>query len=300
MLRLVAGAGDVGAALVNHPRIAGVAFTGGTDTAARIQSALAGKSNRPIVPFIAETGGQNVMIADSSALIEQTTDDAIRSAFLSAGQRCSALRVLCVQDEVADTLLDSIRGAASELAIGDPHEPSTDIGPIIDQPALERIEAHIERMRSLDCDVWTGGRLDESLAGPYIRPHIIELESLAQLEGECFGPVMHVLRFDAADLAGLVDSINRLEFGLTLGVQSRIDARVNEVIARARVGNIYVNRDMVGAVVGVQPFGGMGLSGTGPKAGGPHYLHRFAVEKTITINTTAKGGNVELLREVSA
>ena len=300
VLQLVPGAGDVGAALVNHPGISGVAFTGGTDTAAKIQVALAGKSMRPIVPFIAETGGQNVMIADSSALVEQTTDDVIRSAFLSAGQRCSALRVLCVQDEVADTLLESIRGAAAELAIGDPHDPSTDIGPIIDRPSLERIEAHIERMRSLGCDVWTGGRLDESLDGPCITPHVIEIDSLAQLEGECFGPVMHVLRFDAADLAGLVDSINELEFGLTLGVQSRIDARVNEIVARARVGNIYVNRDMVGAVVGVQPFGGMGLSGTGPKAGGPHYLHRFAVEKTITINTTAKGGNVELLREVSA
>ena len=299
-LQLVPGAGDVGAALVNHPGIAGVAFTGGTDTAARIQVALAGKSMRPIVPFIAETGGQNVMIADSSALVEQTTDDVIRSAFLSAGQRCSALRVLCVQNEVADTLLESIRGATAELAIGDPHDPSTDIGPIIDRPSLERIEAHIERMRSLGCEVWTGGRLDESVDGPYVTPHVIEIDSLAQLEGECFGPVMHVLRFDAADLAGLVDSINELEFGLTLGVQSRIDARVNEIIARARVGNIYVNRDMVGAVVGVQPFGGMGLSGTGPKAGGPHYLHRFAVEKTITINTTAKGGNVELLREVSA
>ena len=300
VLQLVAGAGDVGAALVNHPGIAGVAFTGGTDTAAKIQVALAGKSMRPIVPFIAETGGQNVMIADSSALIEQTTDDVIRSAFLSAGQRCSALRVLCVQNEVADTLLDSIRGAAGELAIGDPHDPTTDIGPIIDRPSLERIEAHVGRMRSLGCEVWTGGRLDESLDGPYIKPHVIEIDSLAQLEGECFGPVMHVLRFDSGDLAGLVDSINRLEFGLTLGVQSRIDARVNEIIAHARVGNIYVNRDMVGAVVGVQPFGGMGLSGTGPKAGGPHYLHRFAVEKTITINTTAKGGNVELLREVSA
>ncbi len=300
VLHLAAGAGDVGAALVKHPGIAGVAFTGSTDTAARIQTALAEKSMRPIVPFIAETGGQNVMIADSSALVEQTTDDVLRSAFLSAGQRCSALRVLCVQDEVADTLLESIRGAAAELAIGDPHEPSTDIGPIIDQPSLERIEAHIERMRALGCDVWTGGRPDESLDGPYITPHIIGIDSLAQLESECFGPVMHALRFDAAELAGLVDSINRLEFGLTLGVQSRIDARVNEIIARARVGNIYVNRDMVGAVVGVQPFGGMGLSGTGPKAGGPHYLHRFAVEKTITVNTTAKGGNVELLREVSA
>ena len=300
VLHLAAGAGDVGAALVKHPGIAGVAFTGGTDTAASIQMALAGKSMRPIVPFIAETGGQNVMIADSSALVEQTTDDVIRSAFLSAGQRCSALRVLCIQDEVADNLLESIRGAAAELMIGDPRDPSTDIGPIIDQPSLDRIEAHIKRMRALGCEVWTGGPPDESLDGPYITPHIIEIDSLAQLEGECFGPVMHVLRFDAAELAGLVDSINRLEFGLTLGVQTRIDARVNEIIARARVGNIYVNRDMVGAVVGVQPFGGMGLSGTGPKAGGPHYLHRFAVEKTITVNTTAKGGNVELLREVSA
>ena len=300
VLRLVAGAGDVGAALVNHPRIDGVAFTGGTDTAARIQLALAAKSMRPIVPLIAETGGQNVMIADSSALIEQTTDDAVRSAFLSAGQRCSALRVLCVQNEVADTLLESIRGAASELAIGDPHDPATDIGPIIDQPSLERIQAHIERMRTLDCEVWTGGRLDESVDGPYMTPHIIELENLKQLEGECFGPVMHVLRFDASELAEVVDSINQLEFGLTLGVQSRIDTRVDEIVARARVGNIYVNRDMVGAVVGVQPFGGMGLSGTGPKAGGPHYLQRFAVEKTITVNTTAKGGNVELLRSVGA
>ena len=299
VLRLVAGAGDVGAALVNHPGIAGVAFTGGTETAARIQSALAGKSNRPIAPFIAETGGQNVMIADSSALIEQTTDDVIRSAFLSAGQRCSALRVLCVQKELADTLLESIRGAAAELTIGDPRDPSTDIGPIIDRPSLERIEAHVGRMRSLGCEVWTGGRLDGSLEGPYMRPHIIELENLAQLQGECFGPVMHVLPFDADRLADLVDSINRLEFGLTLGIQSRIDARIDEVVARARVGNIYVNRDMVGAVVGVQPFGGMGLSGTGPKAGGPHYLHRYAVEKTVTINTTAKGGNVELLRSVS-
>ena len=299
VLRLVAGAGDVGAALVNHPGIAGVAFTGGTETAALIQSALAGKPNRPIVPFIAETGGQNVMIADSSALIEQTTDDVIRSAFLSAGQRCSALRVLCVQSELAETLLESIRGAAAELTIGDPHNPSTDIGPIIDRPSLERIEAHISRMRSLGCEVWTGGRLDESLEGPYMRPHIIKLESLTQLQGECFGPVMHVQPFDADRLADLVDSINGLEFGLTLGIQSRIDARVNEIIAHARVGNIYVNRDMVGAVVGVQPFGGMGLSGTGPKAGGPHYLHRYAVEKTVTINTTAKGGNVELLRSVS-
>ncbi len=300
VLRLVVGGGKVGEALVRRPGIAGVAFTGGAETAARIQQTLAGKSMRPIVPFIAETGGQNVMIADSSALIEQTTDDIIRSAFLSAGQRCSALRVLCAQEEVAVTLLESVRGAAAELTIGDPHDYATDIGPIIDPPSLDRIRTHIERMRSLGCAVWTGGRLDESLEGPYLRPHIIELESLTQLEGECFGPVLHVLRFDAAKLGGLVDSINRLEFGLTLGIQSRIDTRINEVVRRARVGNIYVNRDMVGAVVGVQPFGGMGLSGTGPKAGGPRYLHRYAVEKTVTVNTAATGGNVELLRAAAA
>ena len=301
VLRLVVGAQDVGAALVDHPGIAGVAFTGSTDTAAHIQLRLASKPNSPIVPFIAETGGQNVMIADASALIEETTDDVIRSAFLSAGQRCSALRALCVQDDVADVLLESIRGAASELIVGDPHDTATDIGPIIDEPALSRILAHVERMRSLGCEVWSGGRLDDSLKeGLYIRPHIIELESLAQLEEECFGPVMHVLRFNAANLASLVDSINRLKFGLTLGIQSRIDTRVEEIAVHARVGNIYVNRDMVGAVVGVQPFGGMGLSGTGPKAGGPRYLHRYAVEKTMTVNTTAKGGNVELLRQVGA
>ena len=299
-LQLAAGDGKLGAALVRHPGIAGVAFTGSTETAARIQRALAEKASRPIAPFIAETGGQNVMIADSSALVEQTTDDAIRSAFLSAGQRCSALRVLCVQEEVADTLLESIRGAAAELTVGDPRDPATDIGPVIDRAALKAIETHIERMRALGCEVWRGGRLDESLTGPFVRPHVIAIESLEQLGGECFGPVMHVLRFDASRLDALVDAINRLEFGLTLGIQSRIDDRVNAIIARARVGNIYVNRDMVGAVVGVQPFGGMGLSGTGPKAGGPHYLNRFAVEKTVTVNTTAKGGNVELLRSAGA
>lgn len=298
VLHLVTGGAEAGAFLVEHPLIDGVAFTGGTDTASKIRALLANKPMRPIVPLIAETGGQNVMIADSSALIERTTDDVIRSAFLSAGQRCSALRVLCVQEEIADTLLESIRGAAEVLSIGDPRNTGTDIGPIIDAQAMKRILAHIERMRSLGCEVWSGGILDDSLQGTFLRPHVIEVGGFDQLERECFGPVLHILRFKSAHIAELMEGVNALGFGLTLGIQSRIDARIEEIAALAKVGNIYVNRDMVGAVVGVQPFGGMGLSGTGPKAGGPRYLQRFAVEKTLTINTTAKGGNVELLRSV--
>ena len=298
VLHLVTGGPETGAFLVEHPLIDGVAFTGGTDTAGKIQAALAKQPMRPIVPFIAETGGQNVMIVDSSALIEQTTDDVIRSAFLSAGQRCSALRVLCVQEEIADNLLESIRGAAEELSVGDPRDPRTDIGPIIDGEAKKRILTQVEQMRSKGCEIWSGGSLDESLQGSYLRPHIIEIGGLDQLERECFGPVLHLLRFKSTRVAELMAGVNALGFGLTLGIQSRVDTRIEEIAALAKVGNIYVNRDMVGAVVGVQPFGGMGLSGTGPKAGGPRYLQRFAVEKTVTINTTAKGGNVELLRSV--
>lgn len=300
VLHLVTGGAETGALLVQHPGVDGVAFTGGTDTAGSIQVALSHKPMRPIVPFIAETGGQNVMIVDSSALIERSTDDVIRSAFLSAGQRCSALRILCVQEEIADALLESIRGAAEMLRVGDPRDPGTDMGPIIDQPARQRIRAHLERMRGLGCKIWSGGLVDDSAPAAYLPPHIIEIEALSQLERECFGPVLHLLRFEARHIDRLMDSVNALGFGLTLGIQSRIDARIREIVALARVGNIYVNRDMVGAVVGVQPFGGMGLSGTGPKAGGPRYLQRFAVEKTLTINTTAKGGNVELLRSVQA
>ena len=300
VLHLVTGGAQVGAALVEHPLVAGVAFTGGTATAGKIQVALASRPMRPIVPFVAETGGQNVMIVDSSALIEQTTDDIIQSAFLSAGQRCSALRVLCVQEEIAEVLMDSIRGAAEALTIGDPRDPGTDIGPIIDLAAEARIQAHVQRLADLGCKVWSGGSLDESTQGTFLLPHLIEIERFDQLERECFGPVLHVLRFKAKQTQALMESVNALHFGLTLGIQSRVDARIEEIVALARVGNIYVNRDMVGAVVGVQPFGGMGLSGTGPKAGGPRYLQRFAVEKTLTVNTTAKGGNVELLRRVQA
>ena len=298
ILHLATGGAEVGAHLIEHPLVAGVAFTGGTATAGKIQVALASRPMHPIVPFVAETGGQNVMIVDSSALIEQTTDDVIRSACLSAGQRCSALRVLCVQEEIAEAVMESIQGAVEALTIGDPTDPGTDIGPIIDVTAKQRIEAHIQGLREIGCKVWSGGSLDESAQGTFLLPHIIEIERLDQLGQECFGPVLHVLTYKARKIAKLMDGVNALKFGLTLGIQSRIDSRIEEIAALARVGNIYVNRDMVGAVVGVQPFGGMGLSGTGPKAGGPRYLQRFAVEKTLTINTTAKGGNVELLRSV--
>ena len=296
VLHLATGGAEVGAELVSNASVSGVAFTGGTATAARIQASLASQPGRPIVPLIAETGGQNVMIADASALIERATDDIVRSAFSSAGQRCSALRVLLIQEEIAEHLLASVKGATEVLTIGDPCDPATDIGPIIDTPAKQRILAHIEHMRDLGCPVWSGGRLNVSTGDTHLKPHIIEIDDLEQLGGECFGPVLHVMTFNAARIDELMDRVNTLGYGLTLGIESRIDARIERIASLARVGNIYVNRDMVGAVVGVHPFGGMGLSGTGPKAGGPRYLHRFAVEKTLTINTTAKGGNVELLQ----
>ncbi len=299
VLHLVTGGPDVGAKLVEHAFVAGVAFTGGTLTASKIQAALAHPASRPIIPLIAETGGQNAMIVDSSALLEQATDDIVRSAFLSAGQRCSALRVLCVQEEVADELLASVKGAAEVLNIGDARDPATDIGPIIDDAARKQILTHINHMRSLGCEVWSGGRTAANAHDTCLLPHLIELGSLAQINGECFGPVLHVMRFRAKGIDALIDGINDLGYGLTLGIQSRVEARIEAIVARTHVGNIYVNRDTVGAVVGVQPFGGMGLSGTGPKAGGPRYLHRFAVEKTVTVNTTAKGGNVELLRDIA-
>ena len=295
VLHLVTGGPDVGASLASHPLVSGVAFTGGTATASKIRSALAGGPERPIIPFIAETGGLNAMVVDSSALIERATDDIVRSAFLSAGQRCSALRVLCVQEEVAGELLESVRGAAGALTVGDPRDPATDIGPIIDAPAHRRILAHVERMRGLGCGVWSGGLLGSGAGGTHLLPHIVEIGGLGELGGECFGPVLHVMRFAAGRIDQLMDGVNALGYGLTLGIQSRVEARIERIASLAKVGNIYVNRDMVGAVVGVHPFGGMGLSGTGPKAGGPRYLHRFAVEKTVSVNTTAKGGNVELL-----
>jgi RHH-type transcriptional regulator, proline utilization regulon repressor / proline dehydrogenase / delta 1-pyrroline-5-carboxylate dehydrogenase len=245
----------------------------------------------PIVPLIAETGGINAMIVDATALPEQVADDVLTSAFRSAGQRCSALRILFVQEDVADRMIEMIAGAARELKIGDPGDVSVHIGPVIDAEAKERLEAHIARMKR-EARVHFEGRAP---AGQYVAPHIFELADAGQLTEEVFGPVLHVVRYPAGRLDEVLASIEHTSYGLTLGIHSRIDDVVDAVVERLAVGNVYVNRNMIGAVVGVQPFGGAGLSGTGPKAGGPHYLARFATEQTVTINTAAAGGNAALL-----
>ncbi|MGY4402954.1 bifunctional proline dehydrogenase/L-glutamate gamma-semialdehyde dehydrogenase PutA [Bradyrhizobium sp. USDA 3315] len=292
-LHLVQGDGAVGAALVAHPAIAGVVFTGSTEVARSINRTLAAKDG-PIVPLIAETGGINAMIVDATALPEQVADDVVTSAFRSAGQRCSALRLLFVQDDVADRMIEMIAGAARELKIGDPSEPSTHIGPVIDADAKQRLDAHIAQMKQ-EARVHLAG---EAPSGNFVAPHIFELSAAGQLKEEVFGPILHVVRYRADKLGEVLSAIEATGFGLTLGIHSRIDDTIEHVIDRLQVGNIYVNRNMIGAVVGVQPFGGSGLSGTGPKAGGPHYLARFATEQTITINTAAAGGNAALMAGV--
>ncbi|GKQ54207.1 bifunctional proline dehydrogenase/L-glutamate gamma-semialdehyde dehydrogenase PutA [Bradyrhizobium sp. Ce-3] len=292
-LHLVKGDGAVGAALVSHPAIAGVVFTGSTEVARSINRTLAAKDG-PIVPLIAETGGINAMIVDATALPEQVADDVVTSAFRSAGQRCSALRLLFVQDDVADRMIEMIAGAARELKIGDPSDPSTHIGPVIDAEARRRLDAHIAQMKN-EARVHLAGAAP---AGNFVAPHIFELSAAGQLKEEVFGPILHVVRYRAERLGDVLAAIEATGFGLTLGIHSRIDDTIEHVIDRLQVGNIYVNRNMIGAVVGVQPFGGSGLSGTGPKAGGPHYLTRFATEQTITINTAAAGGNAALMAGV--
>jgi RHH-type transcriptional regulator, proline utilization regulon repressor / proline dehydrogenase / delta 1-pyrroline-5-carboxylate dehydrogenase len=291
-LHLVQGDGDIGAALVAHPDIDGVVFTGSTEVARSINRALAAKDG-PIVPLIAETGGINAMIVDATALPEQVADDVVTSAFRSAGQRCSALRLLFLQDDVADRMIEMIAGAARELAIGDISDPATHIGPVIDAEAKQRLDAHIAQMKK-EARVHFAGNAP---AGHYVAPHIFELSDPDQLTGEVFGPILHVVRYPADRLDRVLQWIERSGYGLTLGIHSRIDDTVEAVIDRLAVGNVYVNRNMIGAVVGVQPFGGHGLSGTGPKAGGPHYLIRFATEQTITVNTAAAGGNAALLSD---
>ncbi len=288
---LAASDSVIGAEIVAHERISGVAFTGSTATAKAIQRALAAKDG-PIVPLIAETGGQNAMIVDSTALLEQVVDDVVASAFHSAGQRCSALRVLYVQDDIAEALIEMLAGAMDTLILGDPADPATDVGPVIDANALRRLNAHVEdsSMRIVHrC------RLPDGLEGTFCPPTMIEIESIADLDAEHFGPILHVARFTPSGMGGVLADIANAGFGLTLGVHSRMQRRAEEIMAAVHAGNTYINRDMVGAVVGVQPFGGEGLSGTGPKAGGPHYLPRFAVERTVTWNTVATGGNAELL-----
>ena len=294
VLHMLPGDGArVGGALLADPRIAGVAFTGGTDTARLINRQLAEREG-PIVPLIAETGGLNVMLVDATALPEQVVDDVIVSAFQSAGQRCSALRVLYLQEDIADSVIDMLRGAMAELKLGDPAALSTDIGPVIDLEARQMLERHEQRMA-------TEGRLlascqlqEQHRNGYFVAPQVYEIERLSQLQREVFGPVLHVIRYKVADVPRVLADINASGFGLTLGVHSRIDGFAREVFNATRVGNTYINRNMVGAVVGVNPFGGQGLSGTGPKAGGPQYLLRFASEKTRTDNVVAKGGNTQL------
>jgi RHH-type proline utilization regulon transcriptional repressor/proline dehydrogenase/delta 1-pyrroline-5-carboxylate dehydrogenase len=294
-LQCVPGDGKIGAALTADLRCAGVAFTGSTEVARLINRTLAAKDT-PIVPLIAETGGINPMIVDATALPEQVADDVVTSAFRSAGQRCSALRLLCVQEDVADRIIDMIAGAARELKLGDPRDPATHVGPVIDAEAKDRLDRWIADMTAARRVRfrWDTGRALPA-AGTYVPPAIIALDRARDLTEEVFGPILHVVRWRADALDTLLDDIADNGYGLTLGIHSRIDATVGHIAARLANGNVYVNRNMIGAVVGTQPFGGTGLSGTGPKAGGPNYLRRFATEQVITINTAAAGGNASLL-----
>ncbi len=296
-LHLIPGDGDVGGLLVAHPHVAGVAFTGSTEVARIINRTLAGK-DAPIVPLIAETGGINAMIVDATALPEQVADDVIASSFRSAGQRCSALRLLCVQEDVAERIIDMVAGAARELKVGDPRDRDTHVGPVIDAEAKQKLDRWIGAM---DTHGRVRFRWDRDKATPaaghFVAPAIVELDRASELRQEVFGPVLHVVRYRAGEIDRLLDDIAANGYGLTLGIQSRIDATVAHIVARLPIGNVYVNRNIVGAVVGSQPFGGAGLSGTGPKAGGPNYLRRFALEQVVSINTAAIGGNASLLAE---
>ncbi|KRB03535.1 bifunctional proline dehydrogenase/L-glutamate gamma-semialdehyde dehydrogenase PutA [Lysobacter sp. Root690] len=295
VLQFLPGDGaTVGAALTKDPRVAGVAFTGSTDTARAINRSLAAR-DAAIGVLIAETGGQNALIADSSSLPEQLVKDAIGSAFTSAGQRCSAARVLFVQEDIADKVTTMLAGAMAELKVGNPGLLSTDVGPVIDEDALKMLVDHAARMDTEATKIAEVPVDADSAHGSFFAPRAYALKSLDQLHKEVFGPVLHVIRWKADQLDAVIDAINATGYGLTLGIHSRIDETIDRISARVKVGNCYVNRNQIGAVVGVQPFGGQNLSGTGPKAGGPHYLPRFTTEKTITVNTTAAGGNASLL-----
>lgn len=289
-LHLVTGGGDVGAALTADPRVAGVVFTGSVPTAKAIARNLLADDNRPLVPLIAETGGLNAMFVDSTALSEQVVRDVVISGFQSAGQRCSALRLLLLQEEIADSTLEMLAGAMDMLRVGDPADPATDIGPVIDQAAYDKLMAYRSQQSA---------RIVHSVPVPteglFVPPTVIRLDSLDDINTEWFGPIVHAITWPAGKLEEMIEKVNARGFGLTMGLHSRI-ARISDLAeARAQVGNLYINRSMIGAVVGSQPFGGEGLSGTGPKAGGPHYLHRFCAERTTSIDTTSSGGNASLL-----
>ena len=300
-LQLAHGPGDtVGAALVAQSGLAGVVFTGSTQVAKIINRALAAKDG-PITPLIAETGGINAMLVDSSALPEQVADAVMHSAFKSAGQRCSALRLLCVHESIADHVIAMVQGAALELATGDAADIKTDVGPVIDAEAFDTITEQIKRLNS-ESKVLFGQSLQAQEAPVNIAnwtpnsivPTAFAVGSIAEVREEIFGPVLQIVRW-SGEPQDVIAQINALGYGLTLGIQTRIDSRAQALAASAHIGNVYVNRAMTGAVVGLQPFGGEGLSGTGPKAGGPHYLYRFCAEQTVTVNTTAAGGNAALL-----
>lgn len=295
VLHLLPGDGPgVGEPLVRDPRVAGVAFTGSVAVARRINRQLAAKDG-PIVPLIAETGGQNAMIVDSSALPEQVVADAVTSAFRSAGQRCSALRVLMAQEDIADHILGMLAGAVVELRIGDPGLLDTDIGPVIDPAALRALERHVIRMEGEARRICPAVLPGECRFGTFLAPQAFEISGLNALKGEVFGPILHVVRFERSHVDDVIAAVNATGYGLTLGIHSRVGGTARHISERLRVGNTYVNRSMIGSMVGVQPFGGEGLSGTGPKAGGPRYLHRFATERTVSIDLAATGGNAELL-----
>ena len=295
VLHILPGDGArIGGRLLEDLRVSGVAFTGSNDTAAIINRTLAARGG-PILPFIAETGGMNAMIVDSSALPEQAVRDVVASAFDSAGQRCSAARVLFVQDDIADKVTTMLAGAMRELKVGDPMDYRTDVGPVIDEEAKGALVAHKSRMSRTAKVLIDLPSQPELAAGTFVTPAAYELPDLKPLQKEVFGPILHVIRFGGEHLKEVCEAINRTGYGLTLGLHTRIESTVEEVRMHTRVGNLYVNRNQIGAVVGSQPFGGEGLSGTGPKAGGPHYLNRFATERVISIDTTASGGNAALM-----
>ena len=293
VLHLAPGGPEVGHALTADPRVALVAFTGSTATARRIARTLLEDETRPLVPLIAETGGINAMLVDSTALPEQVVGDVITSAFLSAGQRCSALRLLCLHEDIAEATLEMLKGAMAELTIGDPSDPFTDIGPVIDEAAKAKLDDHIARLAN---SILYACPLPAAAArGHFVGPTLIRLDRIEDLDRETFGPILHVVTWKSGALKATARRVMALGYGLTMGVHSRIGGAADAIRKIAHVGNLYVNRSMIGAVVGVQPFGGEGLSGTGPKAGGPHYLPRFMVERTWTVDTTSAGGNTSLL-----
>ena len=297
-LHLLPGDGKtIGNKLISDPRVAGVAFTGSTETARAMNLILAARPG-PIIPFIAETGGLNAMIVDSSAPPEQVVTDVLQSAFNSAGQRCSSLRILFLQEEIADRIIGLLCGACHEWVMGDPGQIDTDLGPVIDEKARKNLQDHRQTLETQGHKLLYAMTVpDKLIHGCYFPACIYELKNLSLLRREVFGPILHVVRYYAHKLEHVIEQINNLGYGLTLGIHSRIDSTADYIIKNLRSGNTYVNRNMIGAVVGVQPFGGEALSGTGPKAGGPHYLYRFSTERTVTINTTAVGGNTQLFTQ---